>query len=486
MSMGSLPVAWQNALEQVRRRRSKLHYKPAALLIALDLLERTDEGDHPVPYREFADWFAFLLSEIDPSGADKGWQPFYHLATNEQVWHLWRSGRIVDPAGITPSASSVSRSVDEARFRDELKNFIRDRAGRQIVREAVLNMLREDGDPLCLATLEEYQRRTPLALAETPEEIRRSLVTFNTEAPQYLPFARGLARITTYWVYDPELDLFGPSKFVGFRGMDSARYLCARTLEPKGLFDGHTTRLGIELVVGAKFAANAELEVGLENWVARTFSELISSLGLSGCRFIELPRSAAEVTASDVVSGAPEPFAGTSTHIEDLLEAPPATRAISEPGTGDRVSRIDWAARDAANRVLGSAAERYVANLERQFLVEGGRADLAERVEVVAQTQGDGLGYDVLSFAPDGAEKYIEVKATGGGKESPFIITENERLRSEILGDRLWLYRLFKSSGQWRLFRLNGPYSRTLRMLPIHYRAVVDDAAERERKDSDS
>jgi Domain of unknown function (DUF3883) len=481
--MGSLPVAWQSALEQVRRRRSKLHYKPAALLIALDLIEAADEGDHPIPYREFVDWFAFLLSDVDPVGADKGWQPFYHLATGEQVWTLWRGGTIVDPAEIRPSASSVSRSVDEARFRHELKGFIRDRVGRQIVREAVLTMLREDGDPICLATVEEYQRRTPLALAESPGEIRRSLVTFNADAPQYLPFARDLARITTYWVYDPDSELFGPSKFVGFRGMDSARYLYARTLDPKGLFDGHMTRLGIERVVGAVFATNTGIEVELENWMARTFSELIPNLDPSRCRFIQLPRTAPEVIAPQVLQDAREPFASASLRIEDLLEAPPTSRPVSEPHIGENPAQIDWASRDAANRLLGSAAERFVASVERQLLVEAGKADLAERVEVVAQTQGDGLGYDVLSFETDGAEKYIEVKATEGRKESPFIITHNERLRSEILGDKLWLYRLFKSSGQWRLFRLNGPYSRTLHLFPIQYRAVVANASDRKEQD---
>lgn len=89
----------------------------------------------------------------------------------------------------------------------------------------------------------------------------------------------------------------------------------------------------------------------------------------------------------------------------------------------------------------------------------------------------------MLSFAPDGAEKYIEVKVTGGGKEPPFIITENERLRSEILGEKLWLYRLFKDSGQWRLFRLQGPHSRTLQLHPNQYRAVVAVQADRDHED---
>jgi hypothetical protein len=40
----SLPTAWTDAIEQVRRRRSKLHYKPAALLVALDLLDGAAAG----------------------------------------------------------------------------------------------------------------------------------------------------------------------------------------------------------------------------------------------------------------------------------------------------------------------------------------------------------------------------------------------------------------------------------------------------------
>lgn len=476
----SLPIAWQNALEQVQRRRSKLHYKPAALLIALDLLEQTDEGDHPVPYAEFVEWFAFLVSDVDPDGADRGWEPFYHLATGEQVWNLWHGGIIVDAAEIKPSASSVSKNVDEARFRDELKDLLRDRAGRQVVREAVLDMLRADDDPICLATVEEYQRRAPLALAETADEIRRSLVRFNSEAPQYVPFARDLARITTYWVYDHDSDLFGPSKFVGFKGMDSARYLYARTLGPKGPFDGHTTRLAIERGLGAAFAVNAELEVGLENWMARTFGELIADVDLSKRRFIELPPVAPGGNESDIVSNHLEPFAFASTHIEDLLEDLPSPRSIAVHHAGEQPARIDWASRDAANRRLGSAAEQFVAKLEGQALVEAGREDLAKRVEVVSQTQGDGLGYDILSFASDGAVKYIEVKATEFSKVTPFIITENERLRSEILGEKLWLYRLFKDSGKWRLFRLQGPYSRTLQLRPNQYRAVVAVQADHE------
>jgi hypothetical protein len=55
-----------------------------------------------------------------------------------------------------------------------------------------------------------------------------------------------------------------------------------------------------------------------------------------------------------------------------------------------------------------------VAELERRRLREAGRDDLADRVEWVAETCGDGIGFDVLSFSEtDGAEKFVEVKTTG-------------------------------------------------------------------------
>jgi hypothetical protein len=45
----------------------------------------------------------------------------------------------------------------------------------------------------------------------------------------------------------------------------------------------------------------------------------------------------------------------------------------------------------------------------------------------MADTCGDGLGYDVLSFnEANDTEKFVEVKATGLGKFFPFYVTPNE------------------------------------------------------------
>lgn len=75
-----------------------------------------------------------------------------------------------------------------------------------------------------------------------------------------------------------------------------------------------------------------------------------------------------------------------------------------------RPFKRDYLALEAANRALGLAGELVVARREQSYLHSIGRTKLADRVEHVAQTKGDGLGYDVLSFDQKGREKWIEVK----------------------------------------------------------------------------
>jgi hypothetical protein len=69
-----------------------------------------------------------------------------------------------------------------------------------------------------------------------------------------------------------------------------------------------------------------------------------------------------------------------------------------------RPFRRDYLALEAANRALGLAGELAVARREQSYLHSIGRTQLADRVEHVAQTRGDGLGYDVLSFDRKGRE----------------------------------------------------------------------------------
>jgi hypothetical protein len=40
--------------------------------------------------------------------------------------------------------------------------------------------------------------------------------------------------------------------------------------------------------------------------------------------------------------------------------------------------------------------------------------------------EGDGAGFDIASFDPDGRERFIEVKTTNGAATTPFFLTRNE------------------------------------------------------------
>ena len=80
---------------------------------------------------------------------------------------------------------------------------------------------------------------------------------------------------------------------------------------------------------------------------------------------------------------------------------------------------------------------------ERAVLKAAGQDDLAREVRWVSEEDGDGAGYDIASFAPDGQSRLIEVKTTKGWERTPFYITRNElavadKRRSEWCLFRLW------------------------------------------------
>jgi hypothetical protein len=114
-------------------------------------------------------------------------------------------------------------------------------------------------------------------------------------------------------------------------------------------------------------------------------------------------------------------------------------------GAATRVGmKRDYAAREARNSSLGLAGEEFVVKFEQHRLVKGGHERLAEKVEHVAKTQGDGVGFDVLSFDAEGREQFIEVKTTTFAKETPFFVSSSELRFAEQNAPRFSLYRLFE------------------------------------------
>jgi hypothetical protein len=113
----------------------------------------------------------------------------------------------------------------------------------------------------------------------------------------------------------------------------------------------------------------------------------------------------------------------------DVFVAAPALK-IADAALPERLQRLvqkfDPVERDHRNRLLGKAGEAFIVELERRQLTEGDRPDLARKVRWIAEEEGDGAGYDVLSFDPTGRERLLEVKTTNGSARTPFFVTRNE------------------------------------------------------------
>jgi hypothetical protein len=151
-----------------------------------------------------------------------------------------------------------------------------------------------------------------------------------------------------------------------------------------------------------------------------------------------------------------------------------------EPGRAARTrpsflpAKVDFQRLDAENRALGTRGEEFVFELERRRLHDDeGRADLAKRVRWRARDDGDGLGYDILSFEAGGAERLIEVKTTGAGKYVPFAVTRNELACSQQNAARFQLYRLYEFGASPRLYVLRGALDQACALEPTQFRALV-------------
>lgn len=136
-------------------------------------------------------------------------------------------------------------------------------------------------------------------------------------------------------------------------------------------------------------------------------------------------------------------------------------------------ARRDYVQRESRNRSLGMAGEIFVAELETRRLHAAGQKTLSARVEHVAKTQGDGLGYDIHSFDEDGRDRLIEVKTTGFGELTPFYVSRNELARSRQDAGHYHLYRVFEFRSRPRLFVLSGEISAHCQLDPVSYRATL-------------
>ncbi len=130
------------------------------------------------------------------------------------------------------------------------------------------------------------------------------------------------------------------------------------------------------------------------------------------------------------------------------------------------------------NKRIGDLGELLVLQHEQEKLKALG---INKEPEHKSKSEGDGLGYDILSYNEQAKEIFIEVKTTVRNYDAPFFITRNELVRSKQDSDKFFLYRLYDfddTNSKAKYYKRQGDLSE-LCVNPVLYRAVVDDSTNR-------
>ena len=112
----------------------------------------------------------------------------------------------------------------------------------------------------------------------------------------------------------------------------------------------------------------------------------------------------------------------------------------------------------------GMTPDAEVEAIGMQVAMEYERQQGRNPVDVSVQN----LGYDIRSEAPDGTIRYIEVKARA--QTGDIVLTPNEWIMAQRLGDEYWLYIITHASEQPQLHMIQNPASR---LQPEQIREIV-------------
>jgi hypothetical protein len=184
------------------------------------------------------------------------------------------------------------------------------------------------------------------------------------------------------------------------------------------------------------------------------------------------------VTRTNVVRNDFEHFAEEKVSIKTSIvdfsnwEVKPPRGTIKEIKPRKFIPRKrDYLQREQENSSVGEAGEKLVFESEKRRLIKEKCPKLAEKVEWISKDKGDGAGYDILSWQKDGREKYIEVKTTKLGLESPFYFSEVENDFSKEFSNAFFLYRVFEIKKFPKMFWRQGSFEEILMQIqPVQFR----------------
>jgi hypothetical protein len=157
---------------------------------------------------------------------------------------------------------------------------------------------------------------------------------------------------------------------------------------------------------------------------------------------------------------------------QDMVEEVPTREVLAqEPELiYNSPVKINYIELEQANRAVGKTGESVALEFEKWRLINSGHESLVDKIEWVSQTQGDGLGFDILSHNPNGTDRYIEVKATKLTKEAPFYFSSREYTFAKQNGPSFFLYRVFNLTTVPKLFIASGSYDEFCNIRPTNFK----------------
>jgi hypothetical protein len=154
MTFGNfMPERWRLRLE--RTQREDRVYKPAALLVALDLMDEGLATPERIPLALLSARFDDLLLRAgllgDTRAPGRAFQPLFYLSTSRATarriafWQLLQRERVREDIDAPNSVTGLLRHADTAALLEPLREDARTREGRQRIRWAIYSVLEQDG-----------------------------------------------------------------------------------------------------------------------------------------------------------------------------------------------------------------------------------------------------------------------------------------------------------------------------------------------------
>lgn len=105
--------------------------------------------------------------------------------------------------------------------------------------------------------------------------------------------------------------------------------------------------------------------------------------------------------------------------------------------------KTDYIGKAKNQQDIGYAGEIFAIKVLSNSLVEKGLKSLADKINHVSKSIGDGLGYDILTYDEQGNDIFVEVKTTTMGINSPFYMSASERQFASSHSNNFVLFRIY-------------------------------------------